>query len=348
MMRPVRPPNSVLSVVRYAFRLPPKALYAFAGGAARSDEGAVLDPAVAALLALSDKLRMPSFVQMTPAQARQRLRDDTALVKPRSEPMADVEDRSIPGPAGQLRIRIYRPSRSANLPVVMYLHGGGFVVGDLESHDAICRRIARGASAIVVAVDYRLAPENPYPAAVDDAEAAFIWITENVESLGGDPERVAVAGDSAGANLATATCRRLRDVGRRLPKAQILAYPATDLTRSHTSIKTFASGYYLDRPTLDWFMDHYIADDEQLTEPDASPLFSDDLTYLPATSLVTAGFDPLRDEGAAYARALRDSGVDVRYRCEDSMVHGFMNMAGLAPTCDAALERVVRDVRELI
>lgn len=344
----MRPPNSVLSLVRYAHHLPPKALYAFAGGASRSDEGAVLDPTLAALLALKDKLRLPRFDEMSPAEARRQFSDDAGVLRPAPEPMADVEDRTIPGPGGSLRLRVYRPSRSANLPVVMYLHGGGFVLGDLDSHDGICRRIARGASAIVVAVDYRLAPEHPYPAPLDDAEAAFDWLTENVETLGGDAERVAISGDSAGANLATAVCRRLRDKGRRLPKAQILVYPCTDLTRSHTSIKTFASGYYLDRRMLDWFMDHYIADEERQTEADASPLFSDDLTYLPATAVVTAGFDPLRDEGAAYARSLRDSGVDVRYRCEDSMVHGFLNMAALAPTCDAALTRVVRDIRDLL
>jgi acetyl esterase len=344
----VRPPNSVLALTRLAFRLPERALRAFAGKTPHADDGTPIDPVVGALLAMSERAGFPKTFELSVAEARQRTLDDSALVGPPPEPMASVEDRFIPGPGGSIRVRVYRPSSVLGAPLLVYLHGGGFVLGDLDSHDVVCRRIARVAGCVVVAVHYRRAPEDRYPAAAEDAEAALAFVLSHAESFGGDPTRVGVAGDSAGGNLSTVACRRLRDRGAPLPKAQVLIYPATDFTSSMDSHRRFASGFFLEEKSIDWFRNHYLPNVDSWKQPDASPYFAEDVSGLPPAVVVTAGFDPLLDEGKAYADRLREAGVDVRYRCESALVHAFINMAGLSPGCSDALDRIAHDAAEML
>ncbi len=345
---PVRPPNSLLSLARLAFRLPDGALRAFAGETPHADDGTPLDAALGAMLALMRRLDFPKSFERSVAEARAGTAEDVAIASAPPEAMASVEDRFIPGPAGTIHVRCYRPTLAPKAPALVYLHGGGFVIGDLDSHDAVCRRIAKLAGCVIVAVHYRLAPEDPYPAAVEDAEAALEFVMSHAESFGGDPAHVAVAGDSAGGCLATVACRRLRDRGSPLPVAQVLIYPAIDFTKSMDSHRRYASGFNLEEKSIDWYRDHYLPNAARWKEPDASPLFTEDLSGLPKAVVVTAGFDPLLDEGAAYADKLRDAGVEVRYRCESALIHGFVNMAGLSAGCADALDRVARDVGDAL
>jgi acetyl esterase len=293
---------------------------------------------------------MPKTWELPPEAARRQMRKDAPLVAPTSRPLARVEDRSVPGPAGSIAVRVYVPeARAQPLPMLVFLHGGGFVIGDLDTHDALCRRIADVSRCIVVAVDYRLAPEHRYPAAVDDAEAAFSFVRANAESFGGDPLRVGIGGDSAGGNLSAVVSRRLRDRGAPLPKAQLLVYPATDLTMSRPSIQTFARGFFLERATMDYFIGHYLASREQeARESDASPLFTEDLRGLPPAIVRTAGFDPLRDEGDELAARLRDAGVHVDHECHETLVHGFASMGGASRPSLAALDAMSRALGALL
>jgi acetyl esterase len=343
----MRPPDSILALTRLLFRLPTPALYALAGGVAKNDRGASLDPQIAAMLAMVEKLGFEKTPELGPERARAQTRDDSALAGPPRVSMAVVEDRFIPGPAGSLRTRLYRPRATGPMPTMVYLHGGGFVIGDLESHDGVCRRIAAASGCAVLAVDYRLAPEHRYPAAVDDAEAAFRWVAEHPDAIGADPARLGIGGDSAGGNLAAVVARRLRDGGGPAPRMQLLIYPVTDMTMSQPSIETFARGYYLERSQMDWFLEQYVPP-ERIREPDASPLFVDDLSGLSPAIVVTAGFDPLRDEGEAYAERLREAGVSVRARCEAGLIHPFVSLAGISRESSAALDRIGRDVGELL
>jgi acetyl esterase len=250
-----------------------------------------------------------------------------AMSKTRTErlPLARVEDRRIPGPAGEIPVRIYTPEGEAPLPVLAFLHGGGWVIGSLESHDALCRALARAVPAIVVAVDYRLAPENPFPAGLDDGYAALTWIADNAASLGGDPARIAIGGDSAGGNLGAAIALLARDRGGPKLVHQLLIYPATNLEADTVSMRENAEGYFLTRAIMAWFSGHYIAA-EQRTLPHASPMLAPDHRNLPPATVITAEFDPLRDDGEAYAARLREHGVPVDSARYDGMIHGFITM----------------------
>jgi acetyl esterase len=240
-----------------------------------------------------------------------------------------VEDRTAPGATGERRVRVYRPAAAAGPagPGLVWFHGGGFTIGSIESHDGICRALADESGAVVVSVDYRLAPESRFPAAVDDAVAVTRSIRDAVASYGIDPRRLAVGGDSAGGNLAAVTSQALR--GTSPPLAfQLLIYPATDFTRTMPSHGYFGEGYVLTRSTMDWFLESYLPGPEAIQDPRASCLFAKDLTGLPPAFVLTAGFDPLRDEGKAYAEKMRAAGVAVEHVCVEGVVHGFFNMAG--------------------
>jgi acetyl esterase len=238
-------------------------------------------------------------------------------------------DRAIPGAEGPRRARIYTPAaaRGGDAPGLVYFHGGGWVVGSIESHDGVCRDLASRAGVVVASVDYRLAPEHRYPAGIDDAVAATRWVLANGPSIGVDPSRVAVGGDSAGGNFAALVSIALRNEARQ-PRFQLLIYPATDLTRSKPSHKYFRVGFTLPEASILWFRERYLPDLRLESDPRVSPLFVEDLSGLPPALVITAGFDPLRDEGQAYAERLRQAGVDVEYVCSEGSVHGFINMAG--------------------
>ncbi|MGO8872668.1 MAG: alpha/beta hydrolase [Acidimicrobiales bacterium] len=301
-----------------------------------------LDPQARFFLDQLEAAGAPPLSQLTPEEARASFGTLVAAAGPPEEPVP-TDDRSVPGPAGDIPVRVYRPERDRPLPIVVYFHGGGWVIGDIASHDTICQRLAAGVPAVVVSVDYRLAPEHRFPAAVDDCDAATRWVSAIAAELGGDPARLAVAGDSAGGNLAAVVARRSRDTGGPPITFQLLVYPATDMTRSLPSISENGSGYLLDTDTMAWFVDNYLGDADP-RHPDASPLFVDDLSGLPPALVVTAEFDPLRDDGESYAERLRQAGVPVTTSRYEGMIHGFY---GLDSIFDAAKRSTAETVAVL-
>ncbi|WP_421378078.1 alpha/beta hydrolase [Bacillus salacetis] len=238
-----------------------------------------------------------------------------------------VEDRTIQGPESLLPIRIYTPEGDGPFPVLVYFHGGGFVYGDLESHDAVCRAIVNASQQIVVAVDYRLAPENPFPAAVHDCYAAAKWVFENAEELNGDPGKFSVAGDSAGGNLATVVCLLAKEKGGFSISKQVLLYPVTDSfnPEKYDSYRENGSGYFLTLENIGLFSKLYVQNEEYAFHPHAAPMNAEDLSGLPPALIITAEYDPLRDEGELYAEKLKDAGVPVTVRREEGQIHGFFN-----------------------
>jgi acetyl esterase len=305
-----------------------------------------LDPQARALLDQLAAMGAPPLSEQTPEEARAGFLLLTAIAGTAEEPVP-TEDRSVPGPAGDIPVRIYRPTTDTPLPVVVYFHGGGFVIGDIATHDTTCQRLAAGVPALVVSVDYRLAPEHRFPAAVDDCEAATAWASAHAAEFGGDPSRLAVGGDSAGGNLAAVIARRARDAGGPPIAFQLLIYPGTDMTRSLPSHAENGTGYLLDSDTMKWFLDNYLADTDP-RDPDASPLFADDLSGLPPAFVLTAEFDPLRDEGEAYAERLRAAGVPVTTSRYDGMIHGFYGLDSIFDAAKKATAETVVALRDAL
>ena len=305
-----------------------------------------LEPEIGMVLRLLS-LAGESFECFPPAAARSIVRREAAIFAGPRIRLHSVDDRSIPGPESELPIRIYR-DRSAQAgnptPLVVYYHGGGWVVGDLETHDAFCRFLARELALPVLAVDYRLAPECPFPAAVNDAVAAFEWAVEHAAELEVDPARIAVAGDSAGGNLAAVVSQQTVARGRRAPAMQALIYPATDLSKKHRSYGLFAEGYFLTEKQMDWYRNHYTSEEDR-ADPRASPLLAPDLGGLPPAYVTTAGFDVLRDEGEAYARRLEHAGVPTTLRRHAQIIHGWVNAVSLGRSSRRAANELVAALR---
>jgi acetyl esterase len=308
-----------------------------------NDRGEPLDPIARSLIRLAERQGRPMNEQPV-GRARSGFEDFPPLVDVRFVELARVEDRFVPGPHGEIPVRIYTPSHAPSLPILVWFHGGGFVVGSLRSHDRVLRHIAKESGAIVVAVDYRLGPEHRFPVGHEDAVAAARWVLANARAIGGDPNRVAIGGDSAGGNLTASTCISLRDLGGPVPAFQVLVYPATDLRRASESHRTLATGYLLTTELITWFMTLYLRGKDDESNAIGSPLLAKDLSRLPPAFLVTAGFDPLRDEGEAYAARLRESGVRVETRCESSLFHGYLSMGGVIPAAKDAVDAVARAV----
>jgi len=268
------------------------------------------------------------------------LRESMALGNtPSPIQLAEVTDRTIVGPGGDIPVRIYRPSTEPGLPVVVFFHGGGWVVGDLESHDHAARAIASKADCVVVAVDYRLAPEHKFPAAVDDAWAATEWVATHADELGVDGTRLAVAGDSAGGNLAAVVTNMARNVDHVEVIHQALIYPVTDAICDRPSMTDNAEGYMLTADGMTWFHGHYATSPEDFTDPRYSPIF-DALAGAAPAIVITAGFDPLRDQGAAYAEALGAAGVEVEHVNYETMFHGFFTMDAAIDVASEAQDAV--------
>lgn len=310
-------------------RLPAGLKRLLSGGRAIVIDGNTLDPSLQMLLAAQRATGIDGLViNGDPAATRAANRALTATLDERGVRPADVGAISIPGPAGVIAARHYRPAvDDGPAALLVFYHGGGFVFGDLDTHDSACRLICRDAGVHVLSVDYRLAPEHPAPAAVDDCHAAYRWALENAAELGADPQRVAVGGDSAGGCLAAVVTRLARDAGDPIPALQWLIYPVTDMRGGTRSRSLLADGFLLTRDDMDWFESTYLAgSDIDVTDPRVSPLLADDLSGLSPALVVTAGFDPLRDEGDAYAAALRAAGVAVDHRRMGSMVHAFLNL----------------------
>jgi acetyl esterase len=269
------------------------------------------------------------------AQARRAL-DEGARLGPRPE-VAKVEDLEVPGPSGRIPVRVYRPSERPGLPTLVYFHGGGWAICSLETHDPTCRQLANAAECVVVSVEYRLAPEHPFPAAPEDCYAALGWVAQHAGSFGADARRLAVAGDSAGGNLAAVVALLARD--RRGPALchQLLVYPVTDHSFDTPSYRDNAEAPILTRDSMRFFWEQYLARAEDGANPYASPLRAKDLSGLPPAHVITAEYDPLRDEGEAYAARLSEAGVPVRCDRYDGMVHGFF---GFTEGIDRAREAV--------
>lgn len=285
-----------------------------------------LDPQVKVLL---DMMKgVPSFSELSPDGARKQMSDMRALRNAEPLAVAKVENREIPGPAGSVPIRIYTPAGKGPFPVLVFYHGGGFVIGDLESHDGLCRSLTNGAGCVTVAVDYRLAPEAKFPAAVEDCYAATRWVADNAVNLNADPNQLAVGGDSAGGNLSAVISIMARD--QKTPKIafQLLIYPATDLTCSAPSHKTNTE-YILSPDDIGWFMGHYLRNDADRRNPLASPSFAASFKELPPALIITAEFDPLRDEAEDFGKKLRGAGVPVQVSRYEGMVHGFASMGDI-------------------
>jgi acetyl esterase len=236
-------------------------------------------------------------------------------------------DGVLPGPGGDLRYRSYRPHGSGELPILVYYHGGGFTAGDLETHDHMCRMLCAGSGCLIVAVDYRLAPEHPFPAALDDAIAAYEWVVANASSLGGDGSRVGVGGDSAGGNLAAAVCLVERDRSGRQPDFQLLLYPGVDQTMSAPSIEELSEGYWLTREMIEWFVDQYVPTRDDRHNPYASPLLAASHESLAPATVISAEFDPLRDEAAFYVDKLTAAGVPATLIEFPGAIHAFIQLA---------------------
>jgi acetyl esterase len=302
----------------------------------RSPEGFVLDLEPQALLWLTGKIPEPLFDGDFTA-ARDRFERNCDLVGPDLD--AAVEDRSLPGAETPLRARRYTSPRGAGSAALVWLHGGGFLLGSIESHDRFCRALANLSGVTIFSVAYRLAPEHPFPAAPLDAIAAVRWVLAEAESLGIDPERIAVGGDSAGGSLAAVVAQTLRSEPRR-PALQVLVYPALDATLSQPSQKLFEAGYYLDGQTIRWFVRNYLGDLSLASDVRASPVLAPDLTGVAPALILTGGFDPLRDEGRLYGERLAAQGVAVEEWCAEAHIHGFLSTAGIMTTSARWLERL--------
>jgi acetyl esterase len=268
----------------------------------------------------------PPISEQTPEMGRQTYAGLSAIAGAGPD-VASVEDRTIEGAAGDLVVRVYRPEGEGPLGITVFFHGGGWVIGDLDTHDTVCRELAAGAGCVVVSVDYRLAPEHRFPAAIEDCWAATKWVGEHAAELGGDPDRIAVAGDSAGGNLAAVVALLAREHGSPDIKAQVLVYPATDLTDAeYDSRADNAAGYLLEVAQMEWFMDHYVPDRELRADWRLSPLRAASHAQLAPALVITAEYDPLRDEGIAYADALRAAGVDVEHTNYEGAIHVFFQL----------------------
>lgn len=307
----------------------------------------VLDRRVQLLLRLADLVggRSRTF---EPAVLRAEIRRFASIGMPQRRDV-HTHDRAFDGPGSRLRARVYRPHGTVEpLPGIVYFHGGGWVVGDLDTHDGTCRLLAAEARCVVVAIDYRLAPEHPFPAPVDDAFAGYAWTLANAEALGIDALRVGVMGDSAGGNLAAVVALAAPDRGLPRPTAQGLVYPATNANFGTDSYHRFRDGFFLSAESMTYYRSCYLPDEADWNSPLASPLLAPDLDGLPPALVVTAGFDPLRDEGDAYAARLREAGVPVWHRCLDDQIHGAFGMGvlpgGMARNTEVcvAMGRVLR------
>ncbi len=306
-----------------------------------------LDPQCRAVLDAAARAEGGSVFEARNAEEARRKYDATTRVfAPPTPALEAVEDREVPGTKGPIGARLYRPKGGKGaLPMLVYFHGGGWIFGNLETHDAMCRIVAHEAGCLVAAVDYRLAPEHPFPAGIGDCVAATAWLAENADTIGGDASRLAVGGDSAGGNLAAATCQIARDHGGPAIAFQWLIYPATDFTADNESLRVNGDGYLLTRAAIRWTESRYLSNALDRTDPRASPGLAADLSGLPPALVQTAEYDPLRDEGKAYADALAAAGVAAEYIRYDGMIHGFMRMGAIVDRAGVALSDGARALR---
>jgi acetyl esterase len=303
-----------------------------------------IDPQAQASLDQAAALNEPPKYTLTPEELRQSFRATIPMLG-EPEPVAVVENRMIPGPAGEIPLRIYIPEGNGPLPVLVYFHGGGWVGMDLDTHDNLCRSLANGAGCVVVAVAYRLAPEHKFPAASEDCYAATSWIAGHAEDLQGDRQRIAIGGDSAGGALAAAVTHMARAQHGPQLRFQLLIYAVTDCTMQSASMEELGVGYGLTKRDMTWFINLYLNTDADKTNPLASPLFATNLKELPPALIITAEYDPLRDEGEAYGHKLKEAGVPVTISRYDGMIHGFVRWPNLYDGGKHAIEECCQALR---
>ena len=306
-----------------------------------------LDPQAKAVIDLVIKSGRPPYHRLSPKEARQMFRDTRPASTPPAPEIGTVKDLSAEG----IPVRLYRPHGvpdSTALPALVFFHGGGWVIGDLETHDVLCRQLTAGAGISVVNVDYRLAPEYRFPAATDDAWAATRWVAAHAAELGIDAGRLAVGGDSAGGNLAAVVALLARDHGAPSLALQVLIYPVTEVGTESQSYADFAEGFMLTRDSMRWFAGHYLATERDAADWRVSPLRAPSLAGVAPALVMTAGFDPLRDEGDQYARKLREAGVCVDSVCYGGMIHGFVPMGRLIETGNHAVAHIAATLRQVL
>ena len=310
-----------------------------------------LDPQAKTVIDLVIKSGRPPYHQLSPKDARQMFRDTRPASTPPAPEIGAVRELTAEGPTGPIRLRLYRPrgvAASTPLPVLIFFHGGGWVIGDMDTHDVLCRQLTAGAGISVVNVDYRLAPEEKFPAAVDDAWSATRWVAGHAPELGIDAGRLAVGGDSAGGNLAAVVALLARDHGAPAIRFQALIYPVVDVGAEAPSYTDFADGFMLTRASMRWFIAHYLRSKDDAVDWRASPLRAPSVAGVAPALVVTAGFDPLRDEGDAYARKLREAGVRVDSICYGGMIHGFAPMGRLIEAGNRAVAHIAATLREAL
>ena len=332
---PFRRPRAQRVALRAIGALPARLARAL-GGPGRECEGARLEPDLELLLRLLDRFGWPDFADLDPAAARAEIEREAEILEASWIFLPGPgRSRTVPMPGGEARL--HEPASGAPPgPLLVWFHGGGFVFGSTAGHDDLCGYVASRAGVRVLAAPYRLAPEHRFPAAVDDALAAYEWARSHAEELGADPERVGVGGDSAGGCLAAVVAREARP----RPRLQLLLYPITDLARESGSYETHAEAPMLTRRQMRWFRGHYLASEADARDPRASPLLATDLAGLPPALVVVAGFDPLRDEGLAYARALRSAGSPATVAFHPGQLHAFAELAGASRSARAALDEM--------
>jgi acetyl esterase len=331
------------AVVRAVDALPRSVIRALAGRPVEID-GQRLEPEVQLLMRLLGRRSSAEYGE--PSEARAERAREATVFRGKTFTVGRVEELSIPGPAGPIGARLYVPAGApVPAPLLVYLHGGGWVVCDLDTHDNGCRFLARETGVLVLSVDYRLAPEHPFPAAVDDALTAFRFVIDNARDLGAAEGAVAIGGDSAGANLAIVVSRLSGSDGGRAPAFTLGLYPVTDLSTKRHSYRLFGENFLLTEAQMDWYREHYLRDDSAALDPRASPILATDLTGLPPTYIATAGFDPLRDEGEEYALRLREAGVQVACRRHRGLIHGFLNAVGSTRFARIAMQEAAGALR---
>ena len=307
-------------------------------------EPAIIHPQAREVIDYLSRLGLPAIDKIPPAEARRQYRETRAALRPASPDLPVVRDLEAEGIGGPIPMRLYRPAEGV-LPAFIFFHGGGWVVGDLETHDVVCRQIASLANAAVIAVDYRLAPEHRFPAAADDAWSATTWCAAHAAELGIDPRRMAVGGDSAGGGLAALVALLARDSRRLRLALQVLIYPVLDLRAQSASYSTYAEGYLLTRAGMQWYIAQYAPTADAVNDWRASPLLAPWVHGVAPALVVAAELDPLVDEGAAYARRLEGARVPVEYHRVEGMVHGFLTMGGKVDAANRAAETIASALR---
>lgn len=334
-------------ILKLIFKLPIFIKLKLAGGKQIEIEGRKLD--LDLQIIASSGGRAPQLDTLPPKEARRNFKLMTAILRSPVRKNQTIESRQIPSNEGEIGLRIFRPSElKAKAPCIIYFHGGGNVIGDLDSYSGLCSDFAAECCACVVSVDYRLAPEYKFPTAAQDALAAYQWVLQNANEIDIDPDNICVAGESAGGYLSSLVSIQARDMSIPLPKAQVLIYPMTDMRMNTPSYKTFGKGFILTAKLMQYFIEHYLVNEEDKLNPLASPLLTDNLNGLPPTLLTVAGFDPLHDEGLALAVKLKSAGNQIEVLKHMNMTHGFVTMSGVLASAELANKEIFEKTKQLL